>query len=175
MLCGAVWRRPRTPPHDCTRCTRLHTSPQYSSRLLNCFGHRKDLALSVSWLRGLDLNQRPLGYEPNELPDCSTPQSQYTRIRTLVPTIFSPISRRSDDQVLNLIRFARIQPLHRTAPALGNPSRPERTKLHRLCSVGRSRVVEVEGLTIDRRLTHYSKPPDLSATSGCAGTSRWMC
>jgi hypothetical protein len=22
------------------------------------------------WLRGLDLNQRPLGYEPNELPDC---------------------------------------------------------------------------------------------------------
>jgi hypothetical protein len=26
------------------------------------------------WLRGLDLNQRPLGYEPNELPDCSTPQ-----------------------------------------------------------------------------------------------------
>ena len=25
------------------------------------------------WLRGLDLNQRPLGYEPNELPGCSTP------------------------------------------------------------------------------------------------------
>src|SRR6476469_2818964 len=29
------------------------------------------------WLRGGDLNPRPLGYEPNELPDCSTPrQSQ---------------------------------------------------------------------------------------------------
>ena len=24
-------------------------------------------------LRGLDLNQRPSGYEPDELPDCSTP------------------------------------------------------------------------------------------------------
>jgi hypothetical protein len=30
------------------------------------------------WLRGLDLNQRPLGYEPNELPDCSTPRFDYT-------------------------------------------------------------------------------------------------
>ena len=30
-----------------------------------------------NWLRGRDLNPRPLGYEPNELPDCSTPrQSQ---------------------------------------------------------------------------------------------------
>jgi hypothetical protein len=30
--------------------------------------------MDIYWLRGLDLNQRPLGYEPNELPDCSTPQ-----------------------------------------------------------------------------------------------------
>jgi hypothetical protein len=28
-------------------------------------------------LRGLDLNQRPLGYEPNELPDCSTPRMNH--------------------------------------------------------------------------------------------------
>ena len=25
------------------------------------------------WLRGKDSNQRPSGYEPDELPDCSTP------------------------------------------------------------------------------------------------------
>ena len=32
------------------------------------------------WLRGRDLNPRPLGYEPNELPDCSTPRQKSIRI-----------------------------------------------------------------------------------------------
>ncbi len=35
------------------------------------------------WLRGLDLNQRPLGYEPNELPDCSTPQTHHIESRVI--------------------------------------------------------------------------------------------
>jgi hypothetical protein len=30
-----------------------------------------------NWLRGLDLNQRPSGYEPDELPGCSTPRCKY--------------------------------------------------------------------------------------------------
>src|SRR5215813_7207162 len=41
--------------------------------------HRKRREVAMQpiekvWLRGVDLNHRPLGYEPNELPDCSTPQ-----------------------------------------------------------------------------------------------------
>ena len=28
----------------------------------------------VIWLRGPDLNRRPSGYEPDELPSCSTPR-----------------------------------------------------------------------------------------------------
>jgi hypothetical protein len=32
------------------------------------------LEMLKKWLRGRDLNPRPLGYEPNELPDCSTPR-----------------------------------------------------------------------------------------------------
>ena len=31
------------------------------------------------WLRGRDLNPRPLGYEPNELPGCSTPRIDTSR------------------------------------------------------------------------------------------------
>ena len=32
------------------------------------------------WLRGLDLNQRPSGYEPDKLPGCSTPR--YEKFKT---------------------------------------------------------------------------------------------
>ena len=44
----------------------------------------------VLWLRGVDLNHRPLGYEPNELPDCSTPQS-HGSVAARAGQIFSPI------------------------------------------------------------------------------------
>ena len=37
-------------------------------------GSRDNHYTTEPWLRELELNQRPLGYEPNELPDCSTPR-----------------------------------------------------------------------------------------------------
>ena len=51
--------------------------------------------LSGHKLRGPDLNQRPPGYEPGELPDCSTPRYKWRRKRdsnprgTFIPCRFS--------------------------------------------------------------------------------------
>lgn len=40
-------------------------------RFKNQFG---TTTIKLIWLRGRDLNPRPPGYEPGELPSCSTPR-----------------------------------------------------------------------------------------------------
>ncbi len=71
---------------SCTLLAHLHKNS--AIRFLSS-GAKSLGTKSKGWLRGLDLNQRPLGYEPNELPDCSTPRlilSRYERPVNCPPT-----------------------------------------------------------------------------------------
>ena len=52
----------------------LNDLEERSARRLVPYLSRGTLRSLEIWLRGRDLNPRPLGYEPNELPDCSTPR-----------------------------------------------------------------------------------------------------
>src|ERR1017187_1278794 len=63
--------------------------------------------MAGNWLRGLDLNQRPSGYEPDELPGCSTPRSRNDIIVTPQSTgqVFSACSLSRMMEVSGVMRF----------------------------------------------------------------------
>ncbi len=58
----------------------------------------------------MDLNHRPLGYEPNELPDCSTPRTMKLyyilslHVCEMISQIFpSGLAKAFHDQLLKLV------------------------------------------------------------------------
>ena len=70
-------------------------------------------------MRGPDLNRRPSGYEPDELPDCSTPRcsvSAVPRIELGVVLLHAFIKRQSRDtmqaldQALSILARIRERP-----------------------------------------------------------------
>src|SRR5690625_3859826 len=77
------------------------------------------------WLRGPDLNQRPSGYEPDELPDCSTPQLQ---LSGLIPQPRPRIIGMSTDGVKGSVWFSLQSPAQRalTTTALTEHPKPGR-------------------------------------------------
>ena len=63
---------PRKFCDDTDLVTSLVTEPRKRRNPLKAGFVKCLMTLVILWLRGQDLNLRPLGYEPNELPDCST-------------------------------------------------------------------------------------------------------
>ena len=53
-------------------------------------GALKGMDSKFGWLRGQDLNLRPLGYEPNELPGCSTPQINISKVENAWSIVRGP-------------------------------------------------------------------------------------
>src|SRR2546426_5880870 len=61
---------------------------------------------TFGWLRGVDLNHRPLGYEPNELPDCSTPRKHHSNLAPQRQTCPTATAARASS-VLQLVALTR--------------------------------------------------------------------
>ena len=58
-----------------------------------------------NWLRGGDLNPRPLGYEPNELPDCSTPRHDSQHLQDALPPRLGRTARSEHPNVARRLRL----------------------------------------------------------------------
>ena len=116
---------------------------------------RSDCASDLGfWSREPDLNRRPPGYEPGELPDCSIPHC-YNNLQCLVIAKHKKVLYRAFPS------YARKNlPSHKTSTIIAAPKAPQRPKAHQL----RHRATHCATILLlqQRRFPHgihrYSRP-----------------
>src|SRR4051794_20426312 len=82
-----------------------------------------------NWVQGLDLNQRPSGYEPDELPGCSTLQQKLMRnTETLVELVAAierpPGSREPRPRRCGIMSLPAVRLLHPATKGRGISAHP---------------------------------------------------
>ena len=70
-----------------------------------------------NWVQGLDLNQRPSGYEPDELPGCSTLQQLGGRYLGGLDRAVNGFSGKNSTAVVSLLTERKTPPLVGVRPA----------------------------------------------------------